>query len=535
MAEMAPPLPPYRRLFGFLRSLPSRLRHLSRGPGPVPAAATQTLPARLLQYFMLERQPKLGKKTKVILTYFLRKAAFLVSVVALYLVCHLAIWGLSVGLEKVSLNYCAPLIAMIFVLFCSSMIQLAWAPFDHYYQGFIQSRSHWSRVLISLALVVFLRLPWRNAQWCPEGQPESAVPLDTAASDAGASAPVVSETNDQRLQVFLQQWGGAILSALVLLLIGIPMATLAQDERVLDACSLCLAWTLAIAAQQRLKSLRLATIPPAYVSVIATIVNPVLVTAGITAGYVRLKAQASGTDLSKVLTTFCGGTTLAKLLIRWTTRASYEDDAISPFGAGDLALSLLECGIVVWGFKLYECRQQLFSRVGAVVALLSGVLAGLCAIISVVLARAVGLAPHVALAFTARSSTLALAKPSTASLGGDLAVNAGVVVGNGILGQLIAPLLIAKFRIPDHPVEDQSRVMDGSGSGSNEPEIDDDDDDGNESARASADKMSGTHEVQRDSALDVAVGAAIGVNGAAMGVAYLYDRRSRVAPTLRSP
>lgn len=422
-----------------------------------------------------------------------------------------------------------------------------------------------SPVLISLALVVFLRLPWRNAQWRAEGQPESAIPLDTAASDADASAPgkksprpgsdqdqsmirqvpptpalesademqlppplVVSETNDQRLQVFLQQWGGVILSALVLLLIGIPMATLAQDERALDACSLCLAWTLAIAAQQRLKSLRLATIPPAYVSVIATIVNPVLVTAGITAGYVRLKAQASGTDLSKVLTTFCGGTTLAKLLTRWTTRASYQGDASSPFGAGDLALSLLECGIVVWGFKLYECRKQLFSRVGAVVALLSGILAGLCAIISVVLARAVGLAPHVALAFAARSSTLALAKPSTASLGGDLAVNAGIVVGNGILGQLIAPLLIAKFRIPNHPVEDQSRVMDGSGS-NDEAEIDDNDD-GNESTRADADKMSGTHEVQRDSALDVAVGAAIGVNGAAMGVAYLYDRHSRVAP-----
>jgi len=109
---------------------------------------------------MLERQPNLGKKTKVILTYFLRKAAFLVSVVALYLVCHLAIWGLSLGLEKFSLDYFAPLLAMVFVLFCSSMIQLAWAPFDHYYQGFIQSRVSRPRLPPVLTAAVYLQCTW---------------------------------------------------------------------------------------------------------------------------------------------------------------------------------------------------------------------------------------------------------------------------------------------------------------------------------------------------------------------------------------
>jgi putative effector of murein hydrolase len=178
------------------------------------------------------------------------------------------------------------------------------------------------------------------------------------------------------------------------------------------------------------------------------------------------------------------------------------------FGAGDAALSLLECGVVAWGFKLYECHRQLWSVAGLAVVIMSIVSSILGVLLPVLLGKTIGLAAPEVLAFAARSTTLALAKPAMEALGGNQVVNAAVVVSNGILGQLLYPYLLDKLPVPDED-SDKTDTSDSD----------------------SADDV-GKHrtETTSDSAIIIAIGTAIGINGAAMGVAYLCERRSRAAP-----
>ena len=211
------------------------------------------------------------------------------------------------------------------------------------------------------------------------------------------------------------------------------------------------------------------------------------------AAYTRLKAPARSIPVDTVLSTFSGGATLSQI---WA--GAYTPG--SSFGAGDAALSLLEVGMVTWGFKLYECRRQLFSLSGLSVVLVSALSAGFSSFVSVAMSRAMTIDPQESLSFASRSTTLALSKPSTTALGGSEMVNACLVVGNGIFGQLIAPWLLRGLRIRE--ISSEPKEGEGQRDGCDE----------------------------RDSAAEVATGAAVGMNGAAMGVSYLYERKSRAAP-----
>jgi putative effector of murein hydrolase len=142
----------------------------------------------------------------------------------------------------------------------------------------------------------------------------------------------------------------------------------------------------------------------------------------------------------------------------------------------------------------------------------------LSAFISVVLGRAVGLAEPEVLAFAARSTTLALAKPATEALRGNTVVNAVLVVSNGIVGQLLAPYLLQWLRVPDmHEVGQGGEQQQAQEAGDFDTE-------------RSADEIGGSFGTGRDSAAVISAGAVIGINGIVMGVAYLYERRSRAAP-----
>jgi len=304
-----------------------------------------------------------------------------------------------------------------------------------------------------------------------------------------------------------------MLSGLCLLVIGVPVSVATKDDRVLDVCALWLTWMVAVKMQYTIKTLRAPKLPPAIGSALATLINPVLVSAGIMMLYTHAKAGAQRRSLDEVLTIFSSSTTLSQVWSAALRGGDSNSDSDNWFGAGDAAISLLECGIIVWGFKLYECRGQLCSRRGLAVVLISTLLAGLNAIVSLLLARAIGLASPVALAFASRSSTLALARPSTAALGGSIAVNAGLVVGNGIVGQLVSPYILSAFRVPDERTD-----------------MEDNDGPGDHNVDGNADKIVSRQRGHQDSAIDVAVGTTIGINGAAMGVSYLYERQSRVAP-----
>ncbi|KHN99695.1 LrgB-like protein [Metarhizium album ARSEF 1941] len=326
-----------------------------------------------------------------------------------------------------------------------------------------------------------------------------------AKARAVASALVVEadiQVQDGNLWRMLRSNGYVILCLAGTIGVGIPLELLVHDGRALDGFSLWLCWLIAIRLQRTVKSSSLFGSNVRCRHSLATMVNPVLVTTLLMLGFTRVKGRLTGSGgIAKVLRDFSSGSPLYTI---WTAVAS---DAAMPhnptrwFGAGDFALSLLECGVVAWGFKLYECRKQLFSVSGVSTLLFSTMAAAGNVFLSVMLARALGLQSVESLAFAARSATLALAKPSVKALGGNVALNATLVVSNGILGQLVYPVLLDKLSVPTVQPEPQGQAD-----------------------KKKADKL------EEDDPVTVAAGAAIGINGAAMGVSYLYEVKSRAAP-----
>lgn len=284
-----------------------------------------------------------------------------------------------------------------------------------------------------------------------------------------------------------------VLAIFSLVVVGIPVSRAAGDDRILDGSMLWLAWTTSIRAQRGFGRSRLLPNSPGIKTTATTLLNPVLLTTLAMTAYTRAKAAATHTPIEKTLATFSGGRPLFDIWTAKTTEWSLQPDQRDWFGAGDAALSILECGIVIWGFKLYECRRQIWSRAGLAVVLISAGVAGMNVFVSVLLGRAIGLDRPEAFAFAARSTTLALARPAIEVLQGNQVVNAALVVSNGILGQLVYPFFPRILRFGGREEED------------------------------------GEEEV-KDSALTIAAGTAIGINGAAMGVSYLYERQSRAAP-----
>ncbi|KAM4057155.1 lrgB-like family protein [Hirsutella rhossiliensis] len=204
---------------------------------------------------------------------------------------------------------------------------------------------------------------------------------------------------------------------------------------------------------------------------IAALLNPILSTTLLMIAYMRLKAAAEKKSLDHVLATFSSGTPLYAIWTSKITGIALSDNPSAWFGAGDAALCILEVGMVTWGFKLYECR--------------------------LLAARGLGLRGPETLAFAARSTTLALAKPAVEAVGGNLVVNASLIVSNGIVGQLLYPFALDWLGWPRNKTGRSLRTA---------------------SRR------------QADGIVTVAAGVAVGTNGAAMGVSYLYETGSHAAP-----
>ncbi|GKT47549.1 uncharacterized protein ColSpa_07730 [Colletotrichum spaethianum] len=312
-----------------------------------------------------------------------------------------------------------------------------------------------------------------------------------------SSSPHTDDSQNERsaLASWVRECYPMALAISLFIVIGIPVSHITGDDRVLDGCMLWFVWISSTRLQRTFGRNHLLVDFPSMKTTATTVLNPVLLTTLIMTAYTRAKTAAQDVLIEHTLTVFSSGTSLSDL---WTHRATGWDLRKGQrdwFGAGDAALSILECGIVVWGFKLYECRRQIWSRAGAAVVLISIGMAALNVFVSILLGSAVGLGGPEALAFAARSTTLALARPAMEALEGNQVVNAALVVSNGILGQLMYPFLLRKLRVE---ALDENETEDG--------------------------------EAKTDGALTIAAGAAIGINGAAMGVSYVYGRKSRAAP-----
>ncbi|GKT99609.1 hypothetical protein FLAG1_01082 [Fusarium langsethiae] len=310
-----------------------------------------------------------------------------------------------------------------------------------------------------------------------------------------------------------------LTSFMGIFIVGAPIAAAANEDRILDGCVLWFIWALTLRLQREVRASKLCADMPKLKNAIVTLMNPVLFTTLLMTTYTRAKAGAYGFhSLSKVLEDFSSGTPLYVLWTSVVTGTPLSDDRTPWFGAGDAALSILECGILIWGFKLYECQRQLFSLAGLLTVLLATAAAVANVFVSVLAGNLIGLDPPEALSFAARSTTLALAKPAMAALGGNLGVNAALVVSNGILGQLCYPFVLDKLGVKR---EDSLKSEDGlSGS------------DGR-SSRLSLKPLLKTAQqdlANGDDPFTISAGIAVGINGAAMGVSYLYETKSRAAP-----
>lgn len=329
----------------------------------------------------------------------------------------------------------------------------------------------------------------------------------------------------------------SIVSFLLIFAVGAPVAAGTGDSRFLDGCFIWFFWISAVRGQRCFKQSKFFPKNPRCKSAVSTLLNPVLITVLFMLAYTRAKASALGVAVSWVLDEFSQGSPLYAIWTAGATGNRLDNNRASYFGAGDLALSILEVGILIWGFKLFECRRQLFSAAGIVTVVISIAVAAANVYLSVLLGVVCNLDAPEALAFAARSTTLALAKPAIEAVGGNVPANAGLVVANGILGQVLYP-----FALPCMGIKKEADATQPQGSAAegrallNKDTADATKPDSPprspiiESTPDLSPPTPIAFENDPDDAITIAAGIAIGINGAAMGVAYLVENKSRAAP-----
>lgn len=274
------------------------------------------------------------------------------------------------------------------------------------------------------------------------GQPEDA--LRTLESGTGTSTPEPVSPQRTELTKSCCTWARQniflTLSIFVFLVPGLLLSFLQATDLPLDVGFLSTVWLSFTSAQTRVKQhlLQHHSRPnhKKALTAIATLLNPVLWTSLALLCYGLAKAHIRGVPATTIVAQFKTGTTVSDLIAQhFSTTASSP-----PFGAGDIATSILNAGIVSWGLKLFEYRAPLLSRGGLTVLLTSAIAAAMNVVAWPILAsRVLGVRPPAsALSFAARSVTIALGGPAVARLGGDAGVNAVGVVVNGIVFQLVA-------------------------------------------------------------------------------------------------
>lgn len=266
-------------------------------------------------------------------------------------------------------------------------------------------------------------------------------------TDAEISAPRASPRGrvSSIICTWLSQNVFLTVSLLLLLLIGLPVSFFRQNDLYLDVGFLFTAWLTFTSAQVRTKQqIDLGNRHRKLLIAVATLLNPVLWTSLFLVCYGLVKSSIRNQSSAAVIAEFTTKNTVSDLIanhIDSPAPAAGKGPRLGslPIGAGDVATSILNAGIVSWGLKLFEYRHQIVSSGGSTVVLIS-LLASLVNVVAwPLLAFALGVRPASwDLSFAARSVTIALGGPAMKSLGGDAGINAVGVVVNGICFQLVA-------------------------------------------------------------------------------------------------
>lgn len=260
-----------------------------------------------------------------------------------------------------------------------------------------------------------------------------------------------------------------VFSLLLFLLVGLPLSFLHDDDLFLDIGFIFTVWLTFTSAQTRVKQHVAAQAHTQdrhhprrprrmCVATLAAILNPVLWTSLSLLCYALAKARLRNTPTASIVAQFKTGNSISDLIAHHVDVSDPSSSSSSPniittllpVGAGDLATSVLNAGIVSWGLKLFEYRAHLLSRGGLTVLVTTAAVALVNVVAWPLLAARVGVRPGAgALSFAARSVTIALGGPAVDSVGGDAGINAVGVVVNGICFQLGAVLWLAVRRRPD--------------------------------------------------------------------------------------
>ncbi|TQV92448.1 hypothetical protein V2A60_007139 [Cordyceps javanica] len=344
----------------------------------------------------------------------------------------------------------------------------------------------------------------------------SSLTLQQSISSHRSDSTELSETASRPFSVWIWicQFWPLFVSSSIMISVGVPLAVVLGEPRIIDGCALWFIWIACMTVQRASKKRsnrqkKLSRVVP----IVATLANPVMFTILFMTAYIRLKAYFTSTALSDVLYKLSSGTQLYKM---WNYAVDLDHTSVQPwFGAGDAALSMLGCGFIVWGFKLYECRRQLFSASGATTILVSIAVAAGNVFLGAHTSSLMGLERPEALSFAARMTTLALAIPAMKNVGGNASLTVALMITNGVLGQLMYPSSLNGTEKQTSQLTRKASLHSCS------------------SAETAVESATSSQRLQKDlvdSAETVAAGIAIGINGAAMGVAYLYENKSRSAP-----
>ncbi|KAI1452477.1 LrgB-like family-domain-containing protein [Annulohypoxylon moriforme] len=293
----------------------------------------------------------------------------------------------------------------------------------------------------------------------------------------------------------------------LLTVVGIPISIATQYETPFEALCFVLFWILSVQFQRSLKASCSLQQFPRLRSTIVILANPVMVTWALGTGYLWIKTAYTNQTIDTIISEFHRHNTLAEGIL-----AIMEDGNLtSHIGAGDLSGPVLDAGIVCLGFKMFEYRKELWESFVTVFTTCA-TLAVVNVFINVLIARVIGLKPTDALAFAARSVTIALGVPAIENLGGSATIMSAMVIFGGILFQMAGDWVFSLMRIQDQECRAKS-------------EYDSDSDVEKGFATEQSEKES-RRSAGSDNAV-IAAGVTVGINAAAMGTAHLIERDSR--------
>ncbi|KAI1213577.1 uncharacterized protein F4807DRAFT_450053 [Annulohypoxylon truncatum] len=293
----------------------------------------------------------------------------------------------------------------------------------------------------------------------------------------------------------------------LLTIVGIPVSIATRYETPFEALCFVLFWILSVQFQRSLKApCRLQRLPGLR-STVVILANPVMVTWALGTGYLWIKTAYTKQTIGITISEFHRHNTLVEGIMAIMDGGNLT----SHIGAGDLSGLVLDAGIVCLGFKMFEYRKELWESCVTVFTTCA-ILAVVNVFLNVLIAHVIGLKSTDALAFAARSVTIALGVPAIQNLGGSATIMSAMVIFGGILFQMAGDWVFSIMGIQDQKCQQKSDSNSGS--------------DLEKGFVAELGEKESRRRAGSDNAV-IAAGVAVGINAAAMGTAHLIERDSR--------